>query len=472
MLPVAELKVGHERYWLREVARSLCDYYAGRGEAPGVLFGARAREAGIEGQQAVEDLVVAMSAGKDPITGEQIAKPLWRADPRSKLDAAPIAHALRELAAARGLASVEDLARSRALRQDIRSALHGKDRIKVETVERLARMVLQTDPRQLYDREEYERAEQYRGKRVDTRVAAFDLCFSEPKSVSLLMAGGGERVRSEGNAARDASLTVTLGLLESRALGVRRGHNGTERQQADGGVFATAFTHRINREGEPHWHRHVLVQNAPKGPDGRWSAIDSRKMYAWMMTLQHVYHACMRNELANRLDVRFREVDQYGTAEIDGLHDPQLLAAFSSRVDQVEERKAEWAESGLETEGIKAGSKAARATRKAKPHNAEGDRTIYQRWEADLAGHGIDHEAFGRVLGNDGRRRERLRRELTKEQAERLLDELGAALTEQRSTFTERDVLCELSKRLPQLQANPPGDPRAAAGTGRPVPGL
>jgi hypothetical protein len=45
------------------------------------------------------------------MTGEHLAQPLWRADPRSKLDSAPLAHALRALAGERGLGEVEALAR-------------------------------------------------------------------------------------------------------------------------------------------------------------------------------------------------------------------------------------------------------------------------------------------------------------------------------------------------------------------------
>jgi conjugative relaxase-like TrwC/TraI family protein len=201
---------------------------------------------------------------------------------------------------------------------------------------------------QLYGVEVYAAADRYRGKRVDIRVAAIDLCFTAPKSISLLLAGGGDRVRAEGNAARAAAREQAIVLLEREGVGVRRGHNGTERHQAAGGVLAASFTHRTNREGEPHWHDHILVQNAVQGPDGRYTAIDSRKLYPWLMPTDHLYQACLRAELSRRLPgVRWRQVDERnGTAEIAGLDDPSLLRAFSSRVDQVAERKAEWAATG------------------------------------------------------------------------------------------------------------------------------
>jgi len=120
--------------------------------------------------------------------------------------------------------------------------LGGTRRVKVETVERLCRKVLGLDPRSLYG-EGFERAWQHRGKRVNERVQAFDHCFSSPKSVSLLAAGGGDRVRRQVAEARAEALKVGIGYLERHGIGVRRDHNGTDRHQADrraggGGVRA------------------------------------------------------------------------------------------------------------------------------------------------------------------------------------------------------------------------------------------
>jgi hypothetical protein len=59
--------------------------------------------------------------------------------------------------------------------------LGGSRRVKVETVERLCRKVLGTDPRELYG-EAFAAAWQHRGKRVNERVQAFDHCFSSPRA--------------------------------------------------------------------------------------------------------------------------------------------------------------------------------------------------------------------------------------------------------------------------------------------------
>jgi hypothetical protein len=98
-------------------------------------------------------------------------------------------------------------------------------------------MLLRVDPRTLYG-QAFDAAWQHRGKRIDARVAAFDLCFSSPKSVSLLAAGGGTARRAEVNAARATALTAAVAYLEANAVGVRRERNGTDRYHADSGLLA------------------------------------------------------------------------------------------------------------------------------------------------------------------------------------------------------------------------------------------
>jgi hypothetical protein len=197
-LPVKALKAGQEAYWLDQIARNREEYFSGRGESPGRFVGSAAQASGLEGIASAEQ-VRAMFQGLDPATGEVRCAPLWRADPRSKLAAGPLLEALTARATQQGVEDLEQLAKSKALKSDVRSVqsackLGGTRRVKVETVERLCRKVLGLDPRSLYG-EGFERAWQHRGKRVNERVQSFDHCFSSPKSVSLLAAGGGDQIR-------------------------------------------------------------------------------------------------------------------------------------------------------------------------------------------------------------------------------------------------------------------------------------
>jgi TrwC relaxase len=253
-LPVKALKADQEAYWLDQIARNREEYFSGRGESPGQFVGSAAAAAGLEGTASPEQ-VRAMFQGLDPATGEQRCAPLWRADPRSKLAAGPLLEALTARAAEQGVEDLEQLAGSEALKGDVRSVqaacrLGGARRVKVETVERLCRKVLGTDPRSLYG-EGFDQAWGHRGKRVDARVQAFDHCFSSPKSVSLLAAGSSPRVRRLLAEGRAEALMVAVGYLERHGIGVRRDHNGTDRYRAVGGLVAVAFEHRMSRSRRP-----------------------------------------------------------------------------------------------------------------------------------------------------------------------------------------------------------------------------
>jgi conjugative relaxase-like TrwC/TraI family protein len=442
-LPVKALKAGQEAYWLDQIARNREEYFSGRGESPGRFVGTAAAAAGLEGVASPEQ-VRAMFQGLDPATGEQRCAPLWRADPRSKLAAGPLLEALNARAGEQGVAEPQDLAKSKALKGDVRSVqaacrAGGTRRVKVETVERLCRKILAVDPRELYG-EGFERAWQHRGKRVNERVQSFDHCFSSPKSVSLLAAGGGDQIRRQVAEARADALQVGIGYLERHGVGVRRDHNGTDRHQATSGLVAVAFEHRQSRSGDPQLHTHVLVQNAAHGPDGRWTALDSDRLYAHLMAADHLYLAAERAALTERLGVQWGPVDQRsGAAEIMGLDDRALIERFSKRSEEIDH----WlAEQGLS--GIKASSAAAVATRAPKDH-AESEQSVYQRWAAELAGQGVGERQLAEVCSS-GRGQP-----ATAQEVRQVLDELAgpAGLTEQASTFTRAEVVDALAKRLP-----------------------
>jgi conjugative relaxase-like TrwC/TraI family protein len=442
-LPVKALHVGQEDYWLDQIAKDREEYFSGKGESPGRFVGDVATASGLRGTASPEQ-VRALARGLDPATGEVRCKPLSRADPRSKLSAAPLLAALKQRAAEQGVEQLDTLASSKALAGDVRSVQaacrpRASGRVKVETVERLCRKVLHLDPRELYG-ERFERAWQHRGKRVDGRVAMFDHCFNSPKSVSLLAAGGGERIRREVAAGRAEALKVPIAYLQRHGIGVRRDHNGTDRVKATGGLLGIAFEHRSSRAGDPHAHTHVLVQNAAQGPDGRWTALDSDRLYAQLMAADHLYLAAERAALTQRLGVRWGPVDERsGAAEIIGLDDRALIERFSKRSEEIDQ----WlGEHGLS--GIKASSAAAVATRALKDHS-ESEESVYARWARELAEQGVgERELAAACSGGRGR-------PATEREVRQVLDELEGpvGLTASASTFTRADVVDALAKRLP-----------------------
>ena len=83
----------------------------------------------------------------------------------------------------------------------------------------------------------------------------------------------------------------------------RRGAGGVDRIPGRG-LVAAAFRHRTSRAGDPQLHTHVLVANLTLGADGRWSALDGRRIYAHAKTAGYLYEARLRAELTRELGRR------------------------------------------------------------------------------------------------------------------------------------------------------------------------
>jgi conjugative relaxase-like TrwC/TraI family protein len=173
---------------------------------------------------------------------------------------------------------------------------------------------------------------------VPVRVAGFDLTFSAPKSVSVVFALGDVAEQAAVRDAHDRAVREALKYVERTAAAVRRGAGGAHVEPA-GGLVAAAFRHRTSRAGDPQLHTHVLVANLGQGPDGRWSALDGRRLYAQARAASFLYQAVLRSELSRQLGVEWLTVRD-GIAEIAGVP-KRVLRAFSRRRTEIEAALAE-----------------------------------------------------------------------------------------------------------------------------------
>jgi len=176
-----------------------------------------------------------------------------------------------------------------------------------------------------------------------TSVPGFDLTFSAPKSASVLYGIADESVRRAIQEGHDVAVRDAMGYVERMTAFARRGHGGEE-LIAGRGLVAAAFRHRTSRAGDPQLHTHVLVANLIEGVDGRWSALDGRRIYAHAKTASYLYEARLRAELTERLGVEWTPV-RNGLAEIVGVPRP-VLRAFSQRRAEIEAELARVGESG------------------------------------------------------------------------------------------------------------------------------
>jgi conjugative relaxase-like TrwC/TraI family protein len=207
-------------------------------------------------------------------------------------------------------------------------------------------------------------------KRVGGRskVAAFDLTFSAPKSVSVLFAIGEPALAGALVEAHEQAVDAAVRYLEREACRVRRGRGGVRREVGEGFV-AAGYRHRMSRAEDPQLHTHVVAANMARGNDGRWTALDATPIYQHAKAAGYLYQAHLRTAVRERLPwVRWGPV-RNGMAEIEQFA-PGVLREFSTRRRQIVERERELLAAGVDV-GDSGREAIAHATRSRKRYGVD-----------------------------------------------------------------------------------------------------
>jgi len=288
----------------------LADYYAARGNPPGVWLGSGAAVLGVAGGVVSEAQMCSLfGLGCHPdrdamlAAGAPMAATKLGASYPSYADLAPYEQRLADAVAA--------------------------------FAERNGRPPSATEHNQLAAKEAR------RGRRA---VAGFDLVFTPVKSVSLLWALGGPEVRAEVEAAHHEAVASTIGWLEEHAAFTRTGQGGAAQVDTTGLVCA-AFDHRESRSGDPDLHTHVAVANKVQGLDGKWRSLDARNLHALGVAASERYNTRLEDGVARRLGVQFEErpggaAGKRPVREVAGVP-VELLRHFSRRRALIEDRYAD-----------------------------------------------------------------------------------------------------------------------------------
>ena len=241
----------------------------------------------------------------------------------------------------------------------------------------------------------------------EASVSAYDLTFCAPKSVSLLHALAPTEIAAEVGAGHDAAVAETSAYLARRAVGVRRaqGQGTPPLPLPSTGMVAGEFLHRTSRALDPHLHTHVVAANVAQGVDGKWSAVDSRRVFAHLRAAGAVYQAALRSELSSRLGVAW-EVRPSGLGDVVGV-DNGLRRLFSQRAAAIEEylmaRGAPGQGVGHERRALpRRRSGAFFATRPDKDRTQVVE-SLMPEWRSRAADFGYDLGDLGQVVGR-GRR--------------------------------------------------------------------
>ena len=132
--------------------------------------------------------------------------------------------------------------------------------------------------------------------RTRVEVSGYDLCFSAPKSVSILWGTAPPEVAEVIVRSHRAAVGGALGYVERRALAARRWDEGDRTVISTYGLVGACFDHGASRAGDPHLHTHVVVPNLVHGVDGRWTVADGRGLFAHVAAAGTLYEAELRWE--------------------------------------------------------------------------------------------------------------------------------------------------------------------------------
>ncbi len=254
------------------------------------------------------------------------------------------------------------------------------------------------------------------------RRAGVDLCFSAPKSVSVVWAVGDAVTRQHVEAAHDAAVRRTLTWFEQKVASCRVGKGGKDRERAE--IFAALYQHGSSRNQQMQLHTHALLLNVGLTADGKKRALDTADvLYSKMLLGQH-YHVELANELTARLGVVCEKRQSW--FEIAGVPDA-VLKHFSSRRQEILEHLAATGHSSSQAAAV-----ATLATRREKEHLPR--EVLLQRWQAEARALGFDAEQIRELCGQAPVRDTSWE---AKEAVARALEKL----TRQHSHFTERELL-------------------------------
>lgn len=184
-------------------------------------------------------------------------------------------------------------------------------------------------------------------RRVIVGNAGYDVTFTLPKSLSLVLAFADEETAAAVERIYMEQVERTFGWLEETTAYGMRGQHGqgrTAETVKGNGYAGWVMVHRAARPvagaevGDPHWHVHATVANMTKGTDGKWSTVAAggRDLMRHAAAVDHMLKAMVRDELGRRYGIRFGRNARTGAWEAAGIPD-EALRLFSKRHADIKE---------------------------------------------------------------------------------------------------------------------------------------
>ena len=215
------------------------------------------------------------------------------------------------------------------------------------------------------------------------RRSAFDLTWSVPKSVSAFWSQVDLEKRLQIEEACETAVRKAAEAFQKLCGVTRRGHDGTEVQQAK--LAMALFRHETARglpgqAPDPNLHWHLVIPNIAVRPDGTTGAFDARKLFQknMKMALGALFRAELSKQLLDLGLDSYRPIHQTRKQPVSWF---ELNDVPSDLVVEMSKRRRE-IESWLRKNGLsgaKNSEKAALATRQNKKTISRTD--LFESWQ-------------------------------------------------------------------------------------------
>jgi conjugative relaxase-like TrwC/TraI family protein len=252
-----------------------------------------------------------------------------------------------------------------------------------------------------------------RSKKKDAiRTESFDLTFSAPKSVSLLLAWSSLPLQEQIIAAQEAAVRAVFEHFQTHLCRTRLGKDGVFIKRAKmGAVQFTQLDARptIDEVGsarsDPNLHTHNVVPNAVlveiERDDGsiveEYRTLDAQAIFNNQHSLDQIYKAELSQQLC-KLGIKLRRTsDKRGlhSFEVEGF-DRDTIDLFSKRAKEVDDLHEAMLADGHSEKYAK--RYATTNSRKAKTEETLAERDA--RWKAEAKEHGFDASRMERIAGD------------------------------------------------------------------------
>lgn len=273
--------------------------------------------------------------------------------------------------------------------------------------------------------------------RCPNRLAAIDLTFSVPKSVSIVWSQAESKQRQLIETACETALYRTLAVFAEQCGVTRRGHLGSRVEKAD--LIGAVFPHETARGlpdsvPDPNLHWHVLILNAVVRRDGTTGSFDARKLFARDAKL--MLGSLFRAELSSLLQTlgltshRPQRDNNRGPVSWFELEivPAEFVRAMSKRRQQIE---AWLTKHGVS--GAKMAEKAAQATRRAKEHFRRKE--LFAEWRKLGREYGLTAAEIAKAFDTGPQLHNRL------VESKAAINRAFDRITGERAHFTETELL-------------------------------